>query len=73
MAQGLFNITSVNCDCSQRNVPLRRANVWGTATCKKIEAKADFEASWRKWLAWAKLGESRHRAALPRCPNSSKR
>jgi hypothetical protein len=20
-------------------------------------AKADFEASWRKWLAWAKLGE----------------
>ena len=26
-------------------------------------AKADFEASWRKWLEWAKLGEARHRAA----------
>ena len=35
MAQGLFNITSVNCDCNQRNVPGAPWECVGTATCKK--------------------------------------
>jgi hypothetical protein len=36
MIGGFFNITSVNCDCTQRNI--RGAPDWecvGTATCKK--------------------------------------
>jgi hypothetical protein len=30
-----FNTTSVNCDCSQRNVPGAPWECVGTATCKK--------------------------------------
>ena len=35
MARGFFNITSVNCDCNQRNVPGATWECLGTATCKK--------------------------------------
>ena len=35
MARGFFNITGVNCDCNQRNVPGARWECVGTATCKK--------------------------------------
>ena len=35
MARGFFNITSVNCDCNQRNVPGAPWECVGTATCKK--------------------------------------
>ena len=35
MARGLFNIKSVSCDCTQRNVPGAPWECVGTATCKK--------------------------------------
>jgi hypothetical protein len=35
MARGFFNITSVNCDCNQRNVPGAPWECEATATCKK--------------------------------------
>jgi hypothetical protein len=35
MARAFFNITSVNCDCNQRNVPGVPWECVGTATCKK--------------------------------------
>ena len=35
MARGFFNITGVNCDCNQRNVPGAQWECVGTATCKK--------------------------------------
>jgi hypothetical protein len=35
MARGFFNITGVNCDCNQRNVPGAPWECVGNATCKK--------------------------------------
>jgi hypothetical protein len=35
MSKGFFNITSVSCDCNQRNVPGAPWECVGTATCKK--------------------------------------
>jgi hypothetical protein len=35
MAKGFYNITSVNCDCNQRNVAGAPWECEGTATCKK--------------------------------------
>jgi hypothetical protein len=35
MTRGFFNITSVYCDCNQRNVPGAQWECVGTATCKK--------------------------------------
>jgi hypothetical protein len=35
MAKGFFNITSVSCDCSRRDVPGAPWECEGTATCKK--------------------------------------
>jgi hypothetical protein len=35
MARGFFNITSVNCDCNQRNTPGAPWECVATATCKK--------------------------------------
>jgi hypothetical protein len=35
MARGFFNITSVNCDCNQRNAPGAPWECVATATCKK--------------------------------------
>jgi hypothetical protein len=35
MARGLFNFTSVNCDCNQRNTPGAPWECVATATCKK--------------------------------------
>jgi hypothetical protein len=35
MARGFFDITSVNCDCNQRNAPGAQWECVATATCKK--------------------------------------